>query len=142
MTDELYLEPNRRAQVVLLVLLIVGGLSIALIEPLFAYLTPGKSATLEESEGGGRSLMLVSMGTFFVFVILSVLWAAYFARLGYRALKSGSFPPPGTMVIARTRVRTGRVALISGWLSISLGVLFSVSAALLGYFIWLFASAL
>ena len=71
MADQLHLEPNRRAQVVLLLLLVVGGLIIALGEPLFDYLTPGKSATMEESESAGRSLMLVSMGTFFVFVILS-----------------------------------------------------------------------
>jgi hypothetical protein len=142
MADELYLEPNRRAQVIVLSLLVVGGLIIASIEPALNYLTPSKSATLEEVESGGRSLMLFLMGSFFIFVILSLIWAVYFARLGYRALKSGSFPPPGTLVVARTRVRTGRGALISGWLSISLGAVIIVPAAALGYLVWLFASAL
>lgn len=142
MADELYLEPSRRAQVIVLSLLIVGGLIVASLEPALNYLTSSKSATLEELESDGRSLTLFFMGIFLIFVILSLMWTAYFARLGYRALKSGCFPPPGTLVVARTRVRTGRGALISGWLSISLGAVFIVPAAALGYLVWLFASAL
>lgn len=142
MAEELYLEPSRKAQVILLLVLISGGLVAASIGPLIDYLTPSKSATLEELESGGRSVMLVLMATFFVCVILSLIWASYFLRLGYRALQSGSFPPPGAVVVARTRVRTGRVALISGWLSIAFGAFIFIPAVLIGYLLWLIGSAL
>ena len=142
MAEEQYLEPTRGAQVIVLVVLILTALFLATLEPVLNYLTPSESAPLEELERGGRLLELLWLAFFVAAVFLSLIWMAYFLRLGYRTFEFGSFPPPGAMVLARTRVRTGREAKISGWLAVSFGLLMVVPAVALGYLVWLLASAL
>ena len=142
MTEVAHLEPTHRAQIMVLVVLVLTALLVGSLEPLLNYLTPAKTASLEELETSGRSLMLFGLSIFAVGCFLSFFWIVYFARLGYRTLSLRVFPPPGTVVIARTRVRTGNEAQIAGWLAVALGLLMAVPATALGYLMWLFASAL
>lgn len=142
MNDESYLQPSRKAQIIVLVVLILMALIVASLEPVLKHVTPGKSATLEELEGGARLLAILGLVTFSVACVVALTGAGYFARLGYRAMKLGSFPPPGTIVVVRTRIRTGKQVLLSGWLSILFGVLMIAPAVILGYLTWLFAGIL
>ena len=142
MEDELYLEPNRRTQTIVLLMIIFGILLFASIDPMISYLTPSKSAPLADLERGAKLLGLLA-SLFFVFaLVISLIWAAYFGRVGYRSLKLGSYPPSGAIVVLRTRVRTGKQAVIAGYLSILLAVLFGLFTIPMGYAIWLFAVAL
>jgi len=142
MGDESYLEPNRKAQFVVLFMLIVFAALIVSFEPIFHRITPSTSAPLEELEAGGRLLVLLALGIFIVTIAAGLFWVAYFVRLGYRTLKLGSYPPPGTIVIVRTRIRTGQQAALSGYLSIGLAALMVALLVLLGHATWLLTSAL
>jgi hypothetical protein len=142
MGDELYLEPNRRAQIIVLLQFVVGALLLVSVYPIINYLTPSPRASLEELEAETRLLRLLTLGIVVIAFIISLFWVRYFGRLGYRALKLEIYPPPGTIVVRRTRVRTGKQAVLAGYLSISFAVLIGLFiAALIGYEIWFFTSA-
>ena len=142
MGDELYLEPNRKAQIIVFLMFVLAAAILALLEPTINRITPSQSAPLEELEAGARLLTLLALGTFVIGFIVSLIWVAYFGRLGYRALKLGSYPPPGTIVVFRTRVCTGKQAVLAGYLSISFAVFIGLFAVLMGYATWLLTSAL
>lgn len=142
MGDESYLEPNRKAQFIVLLMLVLFAVIVASFEPIIHRITPSTSAPLEELEASGRLLLLLTLGTFVVTFAVGLFWVAYFVRLGYRTLRLGSYPPPGTIVVFRTRIRTGKLAALLGYLSIALAALMVALMVLLGYATWLLTSAL
>ena len=115
---------------------------LASLEAMINHITPSQTAPLEELEAGARFLVLLALGVNVVAFVFSVIWVVYFVRFGYRTLKFGSYPPPGAIVVFRTRVRTGKEAVLSGWLSILFAVVMLLPVTLLGYLTWLFRSAL
>ena len=137
MVDDLYIEPNRRAQIIVFFVIILVALLFASLSPIVNYLTPSQSAPLEELEAGARLLTLLALGANILGFIISLFWAVYFARKGYRTLKLGSYPPSGTIVVRRTKILTGRQAIRAGYLSISFAVLMALFTLLIGYKIWL-----
>ena len=142
MGDELYLEPNRRVQIVVLLIFIVAALLLASLDPLIKYITPSQSAPLEEMKAGATLLLLLNISVNAVAIALSLIWIIYWCRIGYRSLRSGSYPPPGTIVIIRTRVRTGKQALINGWSAIIFAAFMVLLSALLFYKEWLLTKLL
>ena len=142
MGDELYIEPNRKTQIIVLLVIIFAALIIASIELMVSYLTPSLTAPLEELEAGARLLLLLALCVNVAGVVLSVIWVVYFARIGYRTFKFGNYPPPGAIIVFRTKVRTGKEAVISGWLSILFAVMMLLPVALLVYLTLIFRSIL
>jgi hypothetical protein len=63
--------------------------------------------------------------------------AGYLARLSYRILHFGKYPPPGSVVFFRTRVYTGKQAVITGYVFILASAVVAANAFLTGYVIWL-----
>ena len=140
MGDELYLEPNRKAQVIALLFLafvVIIATIPTFIEPTIDHIVPGRNASSEELETRIRLLVPIVFGTLAANLVISLLGVGYFCRLGYRALKFGSFPPPGTMVVFRTRIQTGKLAVIAGCLTILCGVILGLLAVLTVYAAWL-----
>ena len=137
MVDDLYIEPNRRAQIIVFFVIILAVLLSASLSPIVNYLTPSESASLEEWEASARFLTLLALGANIFGFIISFFWAVYFGRKGYRTLKLGSYPPSGTIVVRRSKIRTGRQAIHAGYLSISFTVLMGLFTLLIGYKIWL-----
>jgi hypothetical protein len=142
MGEELYLEPNRKAQVLVLIMFGLVAAVLALLEPTISRLTPSQNAPLEELEAGVRVLALLALGILVVGFISSLVGVAYFGRLGYRALKLGSYPPPGAIVVFRTRVQTGKQAVLAGWLTILCAILAGLLAVSWVYPAWLLRVAL
>ena len=123
-------------------MLILFAVMVASFEPIIHRIAPNTSAPLEELEAGGRLLVVLALGTLLVTIAVGLFWIAYFVRLGYRTLKLKSYPPPGTIVIFRTRIRTGQQAAISGYLSIAFAALIVALLVLAGHATWLLTSAL
>ena len=137
MEGDLYIEPNRRAQIIVFFVITLAALLLASLSPIVNYLTPSQSAPLEEMEAGARLLTLLALGATIFWFIISLFWVVYFGRKGCRTLKLGSYPPPGTIVVRRTKIRTGRQAISAGYFSISFAVLMGLFTLLIGYKIWL-----
>ena len=142
MGEELYLEPNRKAQILVLIMFVFVAAILALLEPTINRLAPSQDAPLQELEAGVRILVLLALGTLVVGFVISLVWVAYFGRLGYRALKLRRYPPPGTIVAFRTRVQTGKLAILAGCFTILCAVLASLVPALMVYAAWLLRVAL
>src|SRR5579859_615648 len=142
MGDELYLEPNRRAQIVVLLTIVLAALLFASLDPLIKYITPSQSAASDEIKAGATLLLLLNICVNAIAIALSLIWIIYWCRIGYRSLRSGSYPPPGTIVIIRTRVRTGKQALINGWSAILFAAVMLLLCALLFYKEWLLTKLL
>ena len=143
MSDDVYLEPSHRARVVLLWILSVWVLLFAGLWVLVDYVTPRQDAPLEELTLGGERLILLLLGMYVILFIAGALCAVYVARLAYRTFKFGIFPPPGTIVVRRTRVRTGKAASLAGWVCIFPGFLSLVFLiGVLSLALWVTVSAL
>jgi hypothetical protein len=140
--SERYVEPSRKAQIVLLAILVLVALVAASIEPTITRLAPSPSAPQQEVDSGIRELTLVGLGTLVVAFIASVWGVTYFVRLGFRALKLRTFPPPGTIVLRRTRIRTGAQATLAAYHALAFAGLLSVLTILSAYVAWVLASAL
>ena len=142
MDDERYAEPSKKAQFVLLAILVLVALVVASLEPTITRLAPSSSASQREFDSGIRELTLIGLGTLVVAFIASVWGVTYFGRLGFRALKLRTFPPPGTIVVRRTRIRTGAQATLAAYCALAFAGLLSVLTILDAYVAWVLASAL
>ena len=65
--------------------------------------------------------------------VMALLATAVFARMGRRTLASGEFPPPGTWVLRRTRVVTGRAARRAAWATFALAALWWLPVGAFAY---------
>ena len=142
MVDDLYLEPNRKAQIFFLVTIIIAAILYASLDPIINSLTPSSNSPLEELEAGAKFLNLLALSTNIIWIIISLFWVGYFSRKAYRTLKFGSYPPSGTIVIRRIKIQTGRQAIIAGYLCILFAVLMGLSTIGIGYLIWKFTITL
>ena len=130
-TSERFIGANRVAQVIAVAIFSVGvGLNLWLPE-LFDGLTSGMS--VQELTRFGDRFQLVSLG---VAICLAVLCSYYIGHMGFRAITSGEFPPPGALVIQRTKVRFGWRARLAGWVSIALALIAWLPVVVVGYDIY------
>lgn len=142
MGDGSYLEANRKAQLVVLLTFLFVVVIVVSIEPLLYRVMPSFSASLEGIGTSGGLLLLLTLVSHVVSFALSLFWIAHLVHVGYRTLKLGSYPPPGTMVVFRTRIRSGKQAEVSGYLSFALAALMIAPIALTAYVTWLLMGAL
>lgn len=136
-----YLEANRKAQLVVLLTFLFVVVIVVSLEPLLYRVMPSFSASLEGIGTSGGLLLLLTLVSHVVSFALSLFWIAHLVHVGYRTLKLGSYPPPGTMVVFRTRIRTGKQAEVSGYLSFALAALMIAPIALTAYVTWLLMGA-
>ena len=130
MNGERFIEANRVAQAILVAVLLIGIAIFASKELLVNRWLPGAGATLEEL----TQFLIASL----VFCVSAAMfWSFYFGRMGFRAIASGEFPPPGTLVVRRTKVRFGLIARVSAWLSIAFALISWLPVALLAYVLYL-----
>lgn len=142
MGDGSYLEANRKAQFIVLLTFLFVVVIVVSLEPLLYRVMPSFSASLEGIGASGRLLLLLTLLSHVVSFALSLFWIAHLVHAGYRTLKVGTYPPPGTMVVFRTRIRTGKQAAVSGYLSFAFAALMIVPIVLTAYVTWLLMGAL
>ena len=82
-----------------------------------------------------RILFVVQMALS-VTVIVAVAVGFYVAWYGLRAVRSESFPPPGSWVIEGRPVHTGVKARRLGWIQIIAGILMACAACAAVYRTW------
>ena len=134
--EDLYLEPNLKARKT--AILCFAAFAVLMVS-LIAWIqpqVPAPNASTEEIEAFLEFVVSFAI----VFTIASspivLLSALYFARIGQQTLRTGVYPPTGTTVIRRTRIRTGKQAVALGYLSIAFSVLLLASFALVGVGAW------
>ena len=135
--QERYIEANRTAQILLVALVIIGIIIFAISMWLSGIPVP--------PEGAGRVLLdryadSVLLGTWTLLVIsvpFSAVWSFYLARMGVKGLACGEFPPPGTLVALRTKVKVGIMARVSNWLALAMAIAFWLPVSILVYSLYL-----
>ena len=137
MGEDLYLEPNRKAQINLFLIIIFAALLYLSIDPIVNYLTPSPNASLEELQVGARRISFLGICVRVLNFIIALYWAADSGRKGYLTLKLGTYPPPGTTVVRRTKILTGKQAVHQGYISILFAVLCTSLTILSGFTVWL-----
>jgi hypothetical protein len=115
---------------------------VAIVELSIDRITLSPNASVQELRAGTRLMTVLVLGMLVVGFIASLFWVTYFSRIGYRALTLGMFPPPGTIVVRRTLVRTGRSAAFAGYGAITFAFLMGLFAILLAYGTWELTHAL
>ncbi len=135
-----YIEPSSRARWILAAL--VGLMVLAYLafqRLLIGDFSPTENPTDLDVQSLTDALILTTGTTALVSFCISIAATAYLWRLGRRALSSSQFPPPGTLVVKRTRIARGKLAKIEAWLSILLGGILWVAPI---FFAYLFLLAL
>jgi len=120
----LYLTPSRKAQVLLLLVTLFGFFIFAITQWLSGLPLPASGASREALDNYAHT---VSRGTEILLgasIIFAAVWSYYMGRMGIKGLACREFPPPGTSVILKTRIRTGAFAVLSSWLAILIAVSF------------------
>jgi hypothetical protein len=140
--DQLYIEPNRKLQISVLLLVALFAVIGALLQPSISPFIPDQGAPLADIKRALNLGTVVLLGATVIAFIVSLAWVVYFYRLGSRSLKLGTFPPPDAIVLFRERVRTGREAVRDGYLSIVFALLVGLFAAVMAYGIWLLTTLL
>lgn len=139
---ESFLEANRKAQLIVLLTFLFVVVILVSLEPLLYRVMPSLGTSLQGLEANDRLLLLLTLVSHVVSFALSVFWIAHLVHVGYLTLKLGSYPPPGTMMVFRTRIRTGKQAAVSGYLSFAFAALMIAPIALTAYVTWLIVGAL
>ena len=134
--EDLYLEPNREARKTAILCFAAFALFMVSLIAWIQQQVPAPNASTKEIE-----TFLEFVASFaLLFTIASspiaLLSAFYFFRIGQQTLRTGVYPPTGTTVIRRTRLRTGKQAFALGYLSIAFSVLLLASFALVGVGTW------
>ena len=113
--NERFIEASRVAQVVFVaVVFVVVGFSFA-TDWLINNWIP--NASIQELTVVWDRFLIRLLG---LMIVCAALSSFYFGRMGFRAIASGEFPPPGTLVWRRTKVIFGSEARRAGWWSIVL----------------------
>lgn len=135
MSNEEYIEPNKKAQVALLLtfvaILVFGVILNSMVDPLRL----DQDASLEEIKISLGLLFELANKIIFIGCIIGLFAAWHFGRIGYLALKKGIFPPPGSIVVARTRIRIGKEATLLGYISIFIAFLLGLFFPLMGFLV-------
>jgi hypothetical protein len=137
MGEDLYLEPSRKAQIYFFLTIIFAALLYLSIDPLVNYLTPSPNASLEELKAGAQRLSFVNIGVDVIVFIATLYWALSFGKTGYRTLKFGTYPPPGEIVVWRTKIRAGKQAILQGYVLIFFAVISALITLVYGFILWL-----
>ena len=115
MANDEFIEPSRKAQLTVAVVIILSVLAYVMLEDTFSGVLPTESASPAEWQQAGEKLQLLGWAS----TILVAGWlgflSIYCLRLGLRTLGSGQFPPPNTTVLRRMRVTRDRFAALEGW---------------------------
>jgi hypothetical protein len=136
--DERYIEASRSAQAILVAVFLVGIVLIPSSEWIVNRFIPGEGAPVEELTRFYERALIPVIG---IGIGLAAAWSFYFGRIGIRAITSGEFPPPGTLVVRRTKVKFGRIARASGWLSIAFAFIMWLPVAIAAYALYLIKHA-
>ena len=104
-----------RARRLAVTLLIVGAALGVLLFVFAEWRLPSvQEWVIEDPRQAQGRLRVVATGLTAVFAVPTLLFAAYFWKLGARVIRSNRFPPPGMRVIRDTVVRNGPSARRTG----------------------------
>ncbi len=127
MNNERFIEANRTAQITAIV---VAAIAILAASPWLGNLPMSDEEAAQVWERFHVAIVGACVG-------LAILWSLYFGRIGFSTLATGEFPPPGTLVVRRTKVRFGSVARLAGWLCIGFVLMIWLFVALMAYAVYL-----
>src|SRR6266404_1040641 len=107
MNDERFLESSRTAQAVSWVMFLLAIGLFAVGEWLSNRQIPDGGEPLQEFTRTSEYFLVACL----VFVIgVGAISSVHFGRIGIRSIARGEFPPPGTLVVRRTKVTFGSEA--------------------------------
>lgn len=121
------------AVIVVAMVLIPGGLAVVHYTENYLLLVEQVSRIApERAIDEARFLFRWIMGSV---VVMAFASAAYLAWYGYRVIKTGRNPPPGSWIIEDQRIATGRRAVYGGYAQLAAAVLLVAGGIGLGWVI-------
>jgi hypothetical protein len=142
MTDSLYVEPNRKVQIILVLTIIAAGFVFASVDTILIHFRPTANASKEDIEIWTSQLSFLLFGMLIVFLVVQICCICYLVCQGFRTLKQSRYPPIGAVVVWRTRVRSARAAKIMGFLTIGFSIALAFTAIQVCYVFWILLSSL
>ena len=87
--------------------------------------------TLQQLEESNAKLERINIILEVIVSVLFLIISIYFIQIRIRTLKSGEYPPPGSRVIVKTKVVTGKAAVGNARGNLAAGLMFTA------FVIWL-----
>jgi hypothetical protein len=109
MDNEEYTQPTRTARITGILLMVVGVISLFLIEPVSSWYVETLDS-IHDVDLSRRILVLSSMVPSILFASLT----SWLITLGHRTITLKQWPPQGLPILYRTRKQQGRLADING----------------------------
>lgn len=141
MNDPTFIEPTTKARALFGAWILIGVIGFILSERIADSANFPEGASLQDMEQQLQSLELSMWILFGISVIFIAALSSHLARMGFNGLASHQFPPMGTLVIRRTKIKTGADAALSSWLAIVIAILVWGQVALLAYGLFSFETA-
>lgn len=141
-SEDRFVEASTAARAVLAVVVIVGLLGFWMSQWASSVPVPPPDASSEEFDRYTRLALLWSWILFGVNVLMAAGFSIYFGRMGLKGIAAGEFPPSGTLVVRRTKIRTGAFAKFSSCLAVVLAVAIWAPVLLLAYGLFLIEHAI
>ena len=132
-----FIEASRKARLLLIgyiVLLLLIAISLMLR---IDRANPPADASQEELNRSIESFEQLIDKFLILTLIQAVFFSWYFVRLANNSIRTGKFPPPGTSVIARTKIQIGKRALVSAYTTYFLVIIIWLPVAIPVYIKWL-----
>ena len=139
MNEGKFIEPSNKARFFLLGYIVLLALIVFYLKTEFDNILPAGNASQEQLD-----MAIASVGKMIDYLLLftvlqAILFSAYFVMLANQSIKSGQFPPPGTAVVKRTRISTGRKAFFSACLAYLIAVFMWCLILIPQYLKWILA---
>ena len=125
MEENLYIYPTTKGRMIFGALVIIGILVLIFLN-LFIQSIDELQADIEYLNSTSLTLSVTS-------ILFSLVFAGLSLRKGKKTIKIGQFPPPGTLVFIKTKIRYGKFALWQGVGCYILGVVYLLLASFFVY---------
>ena len=138
MESDQYLYPTAKGRIVQGAILIIALLVIIFLKSFVQSLSPpeNENTTIEELKADTEYLNSISLTIAVTSIIFCLGLAGFSIRKGNETIKKKQFPPPGSPVFFKTKIRSGKYALRLGIGCYILGVVYLALVSFFGYLIW------
>ena len=131
MNSEKYIYPTRRAQIIVLIWIVSFGFIYFLI-PLATELVMNELEI--NSDIGTAIIYLIALNS--VMAILFLFICFWWLKIGLRTINENQIPPTGFLIIIRTEISRGKLAITQGIICFAASLMMLIVALCFIYIAW------
>ena len=134
MSDQLYLEPNKKLQIGTFLFFIFCIVFPVFFKFLLPQITPDLNSSVEEFKEFHDYLKLLMNGIYLIFVVCILCLSISTICTGILSLKLGCYPPPDAIFPFRIHVYKGKSVIHLSYFSIFIGIFIGILVVIQSFY--------